>query len=53
MIVGRCGSPGDRPGEIVRTRTLLATVRGPRYSPNMCSPIASSAAYEPRLSEED
>jgi hypothetical protein len=30
-------------GEIVRIRTLLATVRGWRYSPNMCSPIAPSA----------
>jgi hypothetical protein len=38
--------------EVVRLRTLLATVRGGRYSPNVCSPIASSAASE-RLTEED
>ena len=38
---------------IVRLRTLLATVRGPRYSPNMCSPTASSAAHDLRLTEED
>ncbi len=39
--------------QIVRFRTLLATVRGPRYSPNMCSPIASSPAHDARLTEED
>jgi hypothetical protein len=43
MIVGaRRGLRGRR--EIVRLRTLLETVRGGRYSPNMCSPIASTAA---------
>ena len=30
-------------GAIVRVRTLLATVRGGRYSPNMCSLTSSSA----------
>jgi hypothetical protein len=30
--------------EIVRVGTLLATVRGPRYSPNMCSPTPANRA---------
>jgi hypothetical protein len=37
MIVGEAGSSVG-PGEIVRLRTVLATVRDGRYSPNMCSP---------------
>jgi hypothetical protein len=34
----------DSAGEIVRIRTLLESIRGGRYSPNMCSPTASTAA---------
>jgi hypothetical protein len=34
----------DSAGEIVRIRTLLESIRGGRYSPNMCSPVASTAA---------
>lgn len=37
----------------VRAGTLLETVRGGRYSPNMCSPTPSSAATGTRLTEED
>jgi hypothetical protein len=52
MIVGGNGKPFPGEGRIVRPRTLLETVRGGRYSPNMCSLIASSAAREARLTEE-
>jgi hypothetical protein len=38
MIVAGHGKAAAAGEEIVRIRTLLATVRGPRYSPNMCSP---------------
>jgi hypothetical protein len=53
MIVAGHGALSRIVGEMVRPRTLLATIRGPRYSPNMCSPIASSAAHDARLTEED
>jgi hypothetical protein len=43
MIVG-AGRKLSGKAEIVRLRTLLETVRGGRYSPNVCSPIASTAA---------
>jgi hypothetical protein len=43
MIVTGRGEAG-RCREIVRLRTLLATVRGGRYSPNMCSPTMNGAA---------
>jgi hypothetical protein len=52
MIVGGRGKLGGGGGRIVRARTLLETVRCGRYSPNMCSPIASSAAPK-RPTEED
>ena len=37
MIVARGGFAISRSGDSVRRRTLLETVRGPRYSANMCS----------------
>jgi hypothetical protein len=52
MIVGARGKLSGARWEIVRPRTLLETVRGGRYSPNMCSPIASTAAHQVRLTEE-
>jgi hypothetical protein len=44
MIVAECRNARRTDGEMVRIRTLLETVRGGRYSPNVCSPIESSAA---------
>ena len=43
MIVARGGFTIGRSGDSVRRRTLLETVRGPRYSANMCSVNISSA----------
>ena len=37
MMVARGGFTIGRSGDSVRRRTLLETVRGPRYSANMCS----------------
>jgi hypothetical protein len=56
MIVARGGFTIGRSGDSVRRRTLLETVRGPRYSANMCSvnifvghkhPTSSSATRTP------
>jgi hypothetical protein len=52
MIVAASRKAARPAGEFVRIRTLLESVRGGRYSPNMCSPIASTAAHEARLTEE-
>ena len=58
MIVARGAEASRRPGAEIGSwlRTLLETVRGWRYSPNMCSPIASSTQpprTERRLTEEE
>ena len=51
MIVGAGGVAGRGRQEIVRAGTLLETVRGGRYSPNMCSPDTDRRPAE-RLTEE-
>jgi hypothetical protein len=43
MIVGLGGLAGRR-RRIVRIRTLVESIRGSRYSPNMCSPKTTDTA---------
>ena len=46
MIVAAHRDAPGAPGEMVRIRTLLETVPGWRYSPNVCSPTARSFHIE-------